>query len=277
MADAVEGFLRYPGGKRKMLMFLKQHLPTAKQIEGRYFEPFLGGGAVFFHLQPEQAVLTDANPDLIYMYKGIRYAPRKVWELYSEFGHTKQDYQYVRDTLEATSLAQRAARMLYLNRTCFKGMWRHNRDGDFNVGYGGQGRRWVITQELLLAIHKLLKSKVIEQNDFEDIIDETAESDFLFLDPPYRPNEREYKNNHYVWQKFCFSDHERLALALNRAKARGVKWAMTTSSHPDIVGLFHDNYVLPIPKGTGRRPGIFEANAGEVLISTYKTKGSKKI
>ena len=277
MSEEISGFLRYPGGKRRMLLFLKNHLPMPEELEGRYVEPFVGGGAVFFHMQPAQALLSDANSDLIDIYRGIRYAPRKVWISYRDFGNTKHDYQQIRDHAECETLIKRAARMLYLNRTCFKGMWRHNRQGDFNVGYGGQARRWVISEDILLHVNRLLKPATIQCSDFEDIIDSTMEGDFLFLDPPYRPNEREAKNSHYVWQKFSFSDHQRLALALKKAKRRGVRWAMTTSSHSDIVQLFRGNRVLSIPRGTGRLPGILDTSKGEVLISSYKTEGSERI
>lgn len=260
-----------------MLTFLKDLLPAPHEVEGYYVEPFVGGGAIFFHIQPEKARLSDANPDLIDIYKGIRYAPRKVWAIYCRFGNTKLDYQYVRDHVAGETLVQRAARMLYLNRTCFKGMWRHNRQGDFNVGYGGQARRWVISEEDLVLARKLLRKAKIQCSDFESAIDSTVQGDFLFLDPPYRPSEREYTNNHYIWQKFHFEDHERLALALQRAKSRGVKWAMTTSSHPDITRLFYGNYIVYIPHGTGRLPGITAINPGEVFISSYKTKGSKRL
>ncbi len=260
-----------------MLIFLKDHLPAPEKIGGRYIEPFVGGGAVFFHVQPRKALLSDANPDLIYIYKGIRYAPKDVWAIYSKFGGTKRDYQDVRDHIADESLVQRAARMLYLNRTCFKGMWRHNRQGEFNVGYGGQARRWVISEEDLLLTRNLLRKASIRCGDFEGVIDCAMQGDFLFLDPPYRPGEREYFNNHYLWQKFSVEDHERLASALKRAKYRGVMWAMTTSSHSDIIKLFRGNYVLDIPRGTGRLPGIMAINSGEVFISSSRTEGSKRL
>src|SRR5262245_54677447 len=127
MSQTINSFLRYPGGKRKMLVFLKDHLPSHNNIMGSYIEPFVGGGAVFFHIQPRKALLSDVNPDLIDIYRGIRRDHKQVWEIYCEIGCTKHDYQRVRDHVAGETVVQRAARMLYLNRTCFKGMWRHNR------------------------------------------------------------------------------------------------------------------------------------------------------
>lgn len=260
-----------------MLDFLKDHLPSPESIKGYYIEPFVGSGAVFFYLEPNRALLSDANPELIDIYRGIRYSPKRVWDAYRKFGSTKEDYRQVRDHKQAENVVDRAARMLFLNRTCFKGMWRHNREGKFNVGYGGQSRRWVISEEDLLSISKRLRKAKIYCSDFETIIKNAGKGDFLFLDPPYKPHEQEYTNSHYIWQQFRFEDHQRLAEALKQAKKRGVEWAMTTSAHPNILALFRGFYAIKIPKGTGSLPGIMTKNSGEALISSYKTEGSTRL
>lgn len=277
MEKPINYFLRYPGGKRRLLIFLKDYLPSPENIKGRYIEPFVGSGAVFFYLEPQKALLSDANPELIDIYRGIRYSPQKVWKIYKKFGSTKKDYKRIRDQKKEKSVIKRAARMLFLNRTCFKGMWRHNREGKFNVGYGGQARRWVISEADLSEINKRLRKTRVVCSDFERIIESATEGDFIFLDPPYKPNEQEYTNNHYVSQQFHFEDHQRLAKALKRAKKRGAKWAMTTSAHPKILALFRGFYVIKIPKGTGALPGIMTENSGEALVLSYKTIGSVKL
>ena len=269
--------LRYPGGKRRMLAFLRNHLLHAAQIAGSYVEPFLGGGAVFFSIQPQRAVLSDINSELIDIYRGIRLAPRKVWKLYCEFGNTKEDYFRVRDIVAGTNVIERAARMLYLNRTCFKGMWRHNRKGDFNVGYGGEARRWVFGEAELLAVAKVLRNKVITCSDYQTIIERCSSDDFVFLDPPYRPGAKEYDNAHYCGRKFSLDDHERLAATLHSARNRNVRWALTTSSHSEVVRLFNGCYITYIPRGTGRMPGISTSDSGEVLITSYHSQDSKRI
>ncbi len=265
-------FIRYPGGKRRLLNFLIPFIPTTDQIIGKYVEPFVGGGALFFYLNPSQAFLSDLNSELIDIYRGVRYAPRAVWKVYCSFGNDKNSYHKIRDESVATSLIERAARMLYLNRTSFKGMWRHNTNGDFNVGYGGQERRWVITEETLLLTSKALKSANLKCTDFETVIDSCEAGDFLFLDPPYRPGNKEQIHAHYVGQQFSFADHQRLASVLSRAKKRNVHWALTTSNHSEITNLFKGNKIISIPKGTGRKPGILSNNSVEVLITTYKNR-----
>lgn len=269
--------VRYPGGKRRLLTFLQDYLPDPSEIDGMYVEPFVGGGATFFYLQPIRALLSDVNPELIDLYRAIRYAPRKVWAVYCEFGNTKSDYHYIRDEYKPKTLIERAARTLYLNRTCFKGMWRHNRDGRFNVGYGGQARRWVITEKDLIFCATALRRVSLKCEDFQPIIDQTQRGDFIFLDPPYRPGYKEYINNHYVWQQFKYSDYERLTNSLQCAKLRGVKWAMTISSHRDILCLLKGNYALRIPRGTGKMPGTLTSDSGEVLITSYRIKSGERL
>ncbi len=264
-------FLRYPGGKQRMLRHLLFYLPSQFSIKGRYIEPFVGGGAVFFAVQPQQAILSDINVELIELYRGIQDNPEEVWHLFQTFPSTKETYYEIRDSSVAElNLIERSARTLYLSRTCFKGMWRHNGLGQFNVGYGGQDRRWVITRETIVEVSKRLQYASLRANDFETVIDSSLEGDFLFIDPPYRPGAREIPREHYAYCQFSYDDHKRLAKVLEKASRRGVQWAMTTSSHPDIVSLFHDHRVLPFPKGTGKKPGILTFTSGEVLICNYE-------
>lgn len=182
-------FLRYPGGKQRHLLDFA-HLMPEPGVVPSYVEPFLGGGAVFFHLQPQRAKLSDLNVELIELYKAIRISPVKVWNRYRSFSATKQGFYEIR-SWDPTSLdlATRAARTLYLNRTCFKGMWRHNHAGNFNVGFGGEDRRAAAARSDLLAVSRQLKSALIGCRDFEEALDEANEGDFAFLDPPYRPGE----------------------------------------------------------------------------------------
>ncbi len=123
-------FLRYPGGKTKLLMYLSGYLPDVGSIEGRYFEPFVGGGSVFLHLKPQKATISDINQELIDLYRGVKNNPNKVWIEFSSFPPGKEAYYKIRSTsCQNKPQYFKAARTLYLNRTCFKGMWRHNPEG----------------------------------------------------------------------------------------------------------------------------------------------------
>ena len=261
-------FLRYPGGKRRMLTFLAEHLPPRGSVSGRFVEPFVGGGAIYFFMNPKKALLADINSELIDLYLGIQQSPGRIWEIYRQFPSTKAGYRRVRDLslVELTPL-QRAARSLFLNRTCFKGMWRHNVAGRFNIGYGGQSRRWSISRANLFNASMRLHNAQLKCSDFAEIIAGCQSSDYIFADPPYRPGEREQRHEHYVGAQFSYRDHQRLASSLKDADRRGVRWSLTISNHPDILKLYSKFSTLEVPRGTGRKIGVLARRSGEVLIS----------
>jgi DNA adenine methylase len=262
--------IRYPGGKQKILNSIIKYLPTIETIQGKYVEPFAGSASVFFRLNPAHALLNDINPELISFYKVIRNYPNKVWHYYNNFDITKEAYYEIRNTKPNNkNLAFCSARFLFLNRTSFKGMFRYNLKGDFNVGYGGQDRRWIINQEILVNVSKMLKKTILTCKDFEKIIDICSEGDFIFVDPPYKPGYREVMHSHYWFGKFTFDDHIRLAKALKLATERGVNWALTTSYHQDILKLFKHNTIKKLDKGTGIKPGAITNQSKEVIIFNY--------
>jgi DNA adenine methylase len=266
-------FIRYPGGKQRITSQIVPHLPKSKSIKGKFVEPFLGSGAVFFLLEPQFAVLSDINAELIKLYRGIRHHPFEVWNIFKKFGSTKEAYYKIRDNEQNfENIAFKAARTLYLNRTCFKGMWRHNAQGQFNVGYGGQARRWVIDQDSLLEVSDRLQNANLLCSDFQPVIESCGPDDFIFVDPPYRPGERELIQSHYVYNRFGFAEHERLAKVLYEASTKSIRWALTISSHPDILHLYRDNRFIALSRGTGKYPGVLTDNPEEVLICNYQSE-----
>ncbi len=264
-------FLRYPGGKRKLLIYLKEHLPDRTEIKGNYIEPFVGGGSVFLFVKPYKAVLSDLNKELIDLYRGVRNYPHKVWEVFSSFPEGKKAYYEIRDCeYKSKPLYFRAARTLYLNRTCFKGMWRHGSKGNFNVGYGGEERRWVISHKNLIELSKILKNAIIFAADFEKTLEKVNDGDFILFDPPYKPGSMELKEAHYAYGKFSFNDQVRLSQIIREISSKKkVKWLMTNSSHIEIIKLYKNFNITEIPKGTSNKIGITTKNANEVLISNF--------
>lgn len=264
-------FLRYPGGKGKQLSFLINYLPKKESIKGNYIEPFVGGGSVFLYIKPETAVISDLNKDLIELYKGIKNYPHKVWETFKEFPKGKEAYYKIRDTAFASKpLYYRAARTLYLNRTCFKGMWRHNQKKGFNVGYGGEERRWVVAHHNIIELSKIFRTASIEQSDFESILDNARKNDFIFLDPPYKPGHKEMQTAHFINGRFSFEDQVRLAEKIKAiSKKCNVKWLMTNSSHPEIRNLYKEFKIKKMPNGKSGQVGILAKNNNEVLILNY--------
>lgn len=265
----VLAFLRYPGGKRRILSYLCHYIQSRDEIADQYVEPFVGGGAVFFFVQPRKALLADVNHELVDLYRGIRRDPHGVWKAFKRMPEGKTAYNRIRALKHGElNLVMKAARLLYLNRTCFKGMWRHNGKGEFNVGYGGPSRRWVITAEDLVTVSKLLHRASLRCSDFEEVIDGCTAGDFVFADPPYRPGHKELSNQHYVGQVFTFQDHKRLALALARAQARGVSWTMTNSAHPDILDLYRNYQIRLLARGPRANPAVLTQESGEAIITS---------
>ena len=235
--------MRYPGGKSKLLLSIVDHLPIRSEMQGKYIEPFVGGGSVFLYVQPQNALLSDLNKELIDLYKGIRNYPHKVWQTFASFPSGKEAYYKIRDeaSKDQRPLYYRAARTLYLNRTCFKGMWRHNPQGDFNVGYGGEARRWVITHQDIIELSRRFRNAQILHSDFELILDHADDGDFLFLDPPYRPGKKEMLHAHYINGRFSFEDQTRLSNKLKViSNKKRINWLMTNSASPEICELYED-------------------------------------
>jgi len=264
-------FLRYPGGKGKQITFLENYLPESKDIKGTYIEPFAGGGSVFLFLKPEKAIISDLNDELITLYKGIKLYPHKVWEVFQSFPTGKSAYYIIRNSdVNKKPVYYKAARTLYLNRTCFKGMWRHNPQGNFNVGYGGEERRWAITHQSIIELSNVFRKAQIMCRDFQEVIMNASNDDFLFLDPPYKPGERDLNEKHYSSGKFLFEEQIRLSKSLKSlSKSRNIRWAMTNSSHKDILNLYTGFKIKKIPNGTSNKPGILTKNSKEVLITNY--------
>lgn len=271
ISDTKLTVLRYPGGKQRHLSYFAHILKNPGSDWERYVEPFLGGGSVFFFVNPEKALLSDKNPELIDLYRGIRDYPEAVWDIYQKFPNSKRDYYAIRSwSLDELDIPTKAARTLFLNRTCFKGMWRHNANGEFNVGYGGQDRRWAISESNLNEVSARLNTAEIQCGDFNTIIKKCRKNDLLFLDPPYRPGAREEHNDHYGFGQFTFEDQKRLAKSLISASRKGVRWVMTNSNHPDILDLYNVFFQYPMEKGTGRSIGEITGSSGEVVIHNLR-------
>ncbi|HQO09485.1 MAG TPA: Dam family site-specific DNA-(adenine-N6)-methyltransferase, partial [Clostridiales bacterium] len=250
-------FLRYPGGKSKLIDYLDDYLPNSKYIKGNYIEPFLGGGSVFLYIQPSKSILSDMNKELIDLYKGIRNCPHKVWEIFSSFPEGKEAYYLIRDSEYLNKpITYRAARTLYLNRTCFKGMWRHSPNGNFSVGYGGEERRWVVTHSDLVELSRILKNAKFHVADFNKILDNVKDGDFIFFDPPYKPGEKELIESHYAYSRFTYDDQVRLSKRIKQiSKLHKIRWVMTNSNHTDICKLYKGFKIKKLMKGTGKKIG----------------------
>lgn len=235
MEDKVTPFLKWAGGKRWFVQRYRHLLPNQYN---RYFEPFLGSGVVYFTLLPEEAILNDANKELIETYRGIKSRWKKIYNLLEEHDqfHNKEYYYKVRST-KYDLLEERAARMIYLNRTCFNGIYRVNLKGEFNVPIGTKTKVILETDDFS-KLSKVLKNAKILNKDFEKVIDQAQMNDFLFVDPPYTVRHNQNGFIKYNEVLFSWDDQIRLAKSLIRARNRGVKILMTNASHQSIRELY---------------------------------------
>jgi DNA adenine methylase len=238
--EASEGnvapFLKWPGGKQWLVSL---HTRLFPRRFNRYIEPFLGAGSVYFYLQPSNAILGDLNGDLITAYRGIRDDARKVQVLLEQhhMSHCKDYYYEVRDCVPY-SLAAQAARIIYLNRTCFNGIYRVNRRGQFNVPIGDRTR--VIREtDNFAGIARLLMAADLRHGDFEPLVDKARADDLVFLDPPYTVRHNRNGFNKYNERLFSWDDQERLAKAATRAAERGARIIVTNASHLTIRQLYN--------------------------------------
>lgn len=231
----MQPFLKWAGGKR---WFVANHLDIIPTNFDRYIEPFLGSGAVFFALNPPNSILGDVNKDLINVYRAIKqdWAGVKVELLKHQKKHSESYYYKVRD-LESKGLVDAAAKFIYLNRTCFNGIYRVNREGKFNVPKGSRDSV-VFDSDDFEKVSELLQNTELEVCDFETLIDRAGERDLIFADPPYTVRHNTNGFVKYNEKLFSWEDQVRLASALSRAKKRGAHIVATNANHSSLLSLY---------------------------------------
>lgn len=233
-------FLRWAGGKTWLTKKIPDFLP--KDIKN-YHEPFLGGGAIFIYLKSNNlisgtAFLSDANKELINCYKQLKVDPERIIAKLKGLKNTEEEYYRIRSTYPYNDLNQ-AVRFIYLNKTSFNGLYRVNKNGQYNVPYGFKKSKNLYDFDNLNRIANLLDDKVsIQTSDFYDVIDNVEEGDLVFLDPPYTVA---HDNNGFIQynQKiFSWQDQERLLSLIKRIESKGAYYILTNAAHFSIKDLF---------------------------------------
>lgn len=252
-------FLKWAGGKRWLV---DRALFNTPRYSGRYFEPFLGGGAVFFHLQPPRAVLADLNSRLIETYVAVRDNWQSVWHTLVEHQsrHSPEHY-YLQRAFEYDSQVERAAQFIYLNRACWNGLYRENLRGEFNVPIGTKSTIIFNNDDFASVAHSLRDAQIV-CSDFEDIVDKAGEGDLIFIDPPYTTAHNLNGFAKYNQRIFTWNDQVRLRDAAVRALDRNCRIIITNAAHESIYQLYSDHFsILRVPrrsvisgKNTGRQP-----------------------
>jgi len=231
-------FVKWVGGKRSLINELNDNLPSDF---GNYYEPFVGGGALFFALEEtlSGSFISDRNLDLIITYNVIKKDPHKLIELLKihDEKHGKEYYYKVRGKHELQNPIEIAARLIYLNRTCYNGLYRVNKSGHFNVPIGRYKNPNIIQESNILACHKALKSTSIEYRQFDQITPEKG--DFVYFDPPYHPTD-EASFTTYTKSNFTETDQVRLRDFALKLHKNGVKVMLSNSNTKFINNLYGD-------------------------------------
>ena len=240
-------FLKWAGGKRQLLPIIKEFQPTKYT---QYYEPFVGAGAVLFFMQPKKSTINDTNSELINCYRVIKDHPE---ELLAQIQHHKQqnsqEYYYKlreqdrKDNFKNLSSVQRAARIIYLNKTCFNGLFRVNSRGQFNVPYGKYSNPVIADPAVIRAVSEYLnRANVrIKCGDFEKSVATARKGAFIYFDPPYHPLSDTSSFTGYSINGFGEEEQIRLKQVCDKLSDRGCQVLASNSASPFIKELYDDS------------------------------------
>lgn len=269
-------FLKWAGGKRQLLDRISERMP---QNYNNYYEPFIGGGAVLFGLQPGRALINDINESLINTYKVIANSPKQfiecVKEIDSKIGEDGKTYYYslrehYNDKLMKDEFdIELAALFVFINKHCFNGLYRVNGKGLFNVPYNNS-KRESIDEESIVAVSDYLKDVTIMSGDFEVACQSAGNGDFVFLDSPYAPlNPKSFES--YTKEGFDIESHKRLARVFDELTERGC-YCMLTNHNTDFINSLYGNKGYKIDVVSVKRMINSDASkrtGEEVIICNY--------
>lgn len=244
VSKPLKPLLKWAGGKRWLLPEITHRIGGTPN---RLIEPFCGGAAVFFGLQPQSAVLGDANPNLIEAYQAVRDEPERVLVALAQWTNSEEEYYRVR-SLQPASRAERAARFYYLCRHSFNGIYRVNRAGQFNVPYNHKVWREVVDEAAIREASIALSRARLVGGDFEASIEDAKAGDVVYCDPPYTVA---HNNNGFIKYNekiFSFADQERLAKAARDAACRGARVFISNADHPSVRELYSDAEISTIER-----------------------------
>lgn len=261
-------FLKWAGGKR---WFVNRFFDIIPVNFGRYIEPFLGSGAIFFGLQPKEAILADLNPDLVETFVAIKEDWKRVVAILQKYHtlHSTPFYYRVRSSRPRSKVA-RAAKFIYLNRTCWNGLYRVNKLGKFNVPVGTK-ESVILGSDDFGRASALLKRARLMTADFELVISTAMRGDLVFADPPYVTAHSQNGFLKYNEKLFSWGDQVRLKESLDRAKERGVQILATNADTPSIRRLYEKSFTVR----TATRSSIIAASSNnrgksnELIVTSW--------
>lgn len=271
-------FLKWAGGKRQLLPELKKHLPASFNT---YYEPFVGAGALLFHLQPPKAVINDVNEQLINCYRAILSHLDELIADLKKHVNSEAYYYQMRDldrksTFNQMSLVEKASRLIYLNKTCYNGLFRVNSQGQFNVPFGSYKNPKIVDVAVLTAVNAYLTNNAVTifNMDFEKAVAGAQKGDFVYLDPPYDPVSDTSSFTGYSTGGFGKEEQKRLKLVFDDLTRRGCKVMLSNSATKFILDLYGEYRDYTIFVAASRAINSVAAARGkidEVLVMNYAT------
>ncbi|MDO5031070.1 DNA adenine methylase [Corynebacterium sp.] len=275
----VKPLLKWVGGKRQLLPEIHAALP--EEGFGRYFEPFLGGGAVLFSLTPDKASVNDLNTELITVYEVVRDEVEELIALLRGYPNEEEFFYQMRGLdrepgFAALTPVQRAARTIYLNKTCYNGLYRVNNAGQFNAPFGRYANPAICDEPTLRAVSTYLREAEVEfhNGDYAAILSQATRGDFVYFDPPYDPVNPTSNFTGYQSGGFGRADQIRLKETCDELDARGVNFLLSNSATEFIKELYRDYEVGIV--GATRAVNSVASKRGkvdEVLVRNYSVAG----
>lgn len=265
-------FLKWAGGKTQLLDQLLARVP---QEINRYFEPFFGGGALYFALQPEKAALADVNPELINVYYRVQNQVEELITTLSVCTHDEKEFYRLRALDREANFfdidpVTRAARFIYLNKTCYNGLYRVNAKGQFNVPFGRYANPTICDPKNLRACGQVLKKALLTCQDFETLVLSARSGDFVYFDPPYAPISESASFTRYAKKDFNLIDQERLAATCRQLNSRGVHFMLSNSNAPVILDLYREFAIDFVSAARSiNSKGTKRGQVQEVLVTNY--------
>lgn len=269
--------LKWVGGKRQLLKEIRKHIPEKFST---YYEPFLGGGAVLFELQPNRAVVNDINEELINVYLVIKdHVEELIEELKKHDKENSREYYYEirsldrnKDKYNQLSNVQRASRIIYLNKTCYNGLFRVNSQGQFNVPYGRYKNPDIVNEVTLRAVSNYFNETNItfKCGDFEEAVKDAREGSFVYLDPPYDPVSDTSSFTSYNMNGFDKEEQIRLKNLCDKLNKKGVKFLLSNSATDFILDLYKDYNITIVQANRAiNSKANKRGKVDEVLVKNY--------
>lgn len=244
-------FLKWVGGKRQLIPEIKKFLPQ-NLLSCTYYEPFIGGGALFFDLQPKVALINDSNEELINVYKVIKDNPNELIEDLKKHQNTAEYFYKIRaiDRLPLfynLNNIERASRIIYLNKTCYNGLYRVNNAGEFNSPFGKYKNPNIINAPVIKAVSKYLNSAKIQilNKDYQDILRDMPANAFVYLDPPYHPISESSNFTGYVQGGWSEKDQIRLRDTCDMLNRKNIKFLLSNSAS-NFIKEIYSNYNIHV-------------------------------